>query len=94
MSCVPMNPLIETLAKLRKQRKLTQAQIAAKMKMPQTHLSSIENGKIDPRLTTFCKLAFFVDAIPVLVPREKIFEVRAALSDGPKKSKFIEIVEV
>lgn len=88
-----MKPLIQSLVKIRKQRKLTQQHVANRMKIPQGHISSIETEKVDPRLSTFCDFAYFIDAIPVLVPREKIMEVRAILNDDPKNKKLIQIIE-
>lgn len=88
-----MKPLIESLVKMRKKRKLTQAQIAKKIKVPQSHISLIEQGRVDPRLSTLSNFAYHVDVIPVLVPRERIFEVLAILGESPKPRRLIEIVE-
>ncbi len=88
-----MKPLIESLVKMRKKRKLTQAQIAKKIKVPQSHISLIEQGRVDPRLSTLSDFAYYVDAIPVLVPRERILEVLAILDESPKPRRLIEIVE-
>lgn len=44
--------LIRLLVAMRQQSKLTQAQIAEKMKTQKSNISRLENGKTDPRLST------------------------------------------
>lgn len=88
-----MNSLIESFVSLRKKRKLTQAHLAEKMNLPQSHISLIEQGKVDPRLSTISEMAFFIDAVPVLIPRERLFEVVAMLKDASESSRLIDIVE-
>ena len=90
---IVVNALLESLVSLRKKRKLTQAQIAAKMKLPQSHISLIEQGRVDPRLSTVSEFAFYVDAVPVLIPRERLLEVLAILRESSKPGRLIEIIE-
>lgn len=44
--------LIRLLVQIRRQSKLTQAQIAEKMKTQKSNISRLENGKTDPKLST------------------------------------------
>lgn len=48
--------LIKTLKKLRTKNDLTQRELAQKAGVSQAHIAKIENGKVDPRLSTLKKL--------------------------------------
>ena len=60
---------ILALKKARKAKKLSQQEAARRIGITQSHLSKIEKGTIDPRLSTFNQLALVLDLEPVLVPR-------------------------
>lgn len=48
--------LTKTLKKLRIENELTQRELAQKAGVSQAHIAKIENGKVDPRLSTINKL--------------------------------------
>ena len=54
--------LIRLLVQMRQQSKLTQTQIAEKMKTQKSNISRLENGKTDPKLST---LFAYADALGV-----------------------------
>ena len=59
----------DQIRRLRKAKKLSQQYVAKRIGITQSHLSKIEQGEIDPRLSTFNQLALILDLEPVLVPR-------------------------
>lgn len=67
-----MKILGERISSLRKQRGLSQAQLADKLKLSQSALGMYETGKKEPNLNTLSVLAdFFNVSIDYLVGREK-----------------------
>jgi transcriptional regulator with XRE-family HTH domain len=73
------NRLIEALKTARQAKGLKQAELGAKLGLPQSHLSNIERGEIDPRLSTVTEMARLLDLEPMLIPRELVPAVRALL---------------
>jgi len=65
---------------------MSQKALGERMGLPQSHISAIENGKVDPRLLNVIEMARLLDHEPVLVPRELLPAVRAILhgkTDAP-----------
>jgi len=75
-----MEDIIKKLHIARKTKGLTQGALGAKMGLPQSHISQIEAGKIDIRLSSFLEMARLLDLEPMLVPRSLTPAVRAMLS--------------
>jgi len=50
------------------------------MGQPQSHISAIETGKVDPRLSSIVEIARQLDHELVLVPRALVPAVRALLA--------------
>lgn len=73
------NRLIEALKTARQTKGLNQAELGAKLGLPQSHLSNIERGGIDPRLSTVTEMARLLDLEPMLVPRQLVPAVKALL---------------
>ena len=73
------NRLIEALKTARQAKGLKQAELGAKLGLPQSHLSNIERGGIDPRLSTVTEMARLLDLEPMLIPRELVPAVRGLL---------------
>lgn len=63
--------LADMLRTRRLQRGISQRDLAARADIPQSHLSKIEAGKVDPRMSTLAALAAALDLrINVTVPSE------------------------
>ena len=75
--------IVEILARTRRRKKLTQASLGAMLRLPQGHISNIERGKTDLRLSTLLEMAHLLDLEVMLVPRNLVPAVRAIMSDGP-----------
>ncbi|ADH87249.1 helix-turn-helix transcriptional regulator [Desulfurivibrio alkaliphilus] len=75
-----MDDIVRKLRAARKAKGLTQGALGAKMGLPQSHISQIEAGKVDMRLSSFLEMARFLDLEPVLVPRALTPAVRSLLS--------------
>jgi len=51
--------------------------------LPQSHISAIETGKVDPRLSSFIEMARQLDLEPLLVPRALVPAIQAMLAGEP-----------
>ena len=65
----------------RKQEGITQRQLASRVGVPQAHISRIENGQVDPRLSSAVRIARAVGFDPMLIPRRALPAVLAVLRD-------------
>ena len=74
-----MNVIIEQLKAARQAMDLTQSEVGKKLGLPQSHVSKIEQGGTDPRLSTVSDMARVLDQELVLVPRQLLSQVRALL---------------
>ena len=74
-----IEPIIRQLRKARGARKLSQRALSAKAGLPQGHISRIEAGEVDLRLSSFVGLARALDLEPMLVPRRQIKAVDAII---------------
>lgn len=74
-----MSNLIDQLKAARQQREMKQAELGKKLGLPQSHISTIERGATDPRLSTVEDMARLLDRELMLVPRELVPAVRALL---------------
>ncbi len=72
--------IIQNLQIARKAKKLTQGELGSKMGLPQSHISQIEAGKIDLRLSSFFEMARLLDLEPMLIPRHLAPVVRSIIS--------------
>jgi transcriptional regulator with XRE-family HTH domain len=68
------------LAHLRRERGLSQAELARRLGMSAPNLSRIEHGA-DLRVSTLLDLARALKLEPVLVPKDRLAMVRALLDD-------------
>ena len=76
-----MNPLTEELRKVREKQGLTQADVARHIGLPQSHISRIEQGKSDIRLSTLLQLARILEHEPMLIPLHLVPFVKAIIAD-------------
>ena len=77
-----MNEVIKTLKSIRIEKKLKQSELGSKLGLPQSHISKIEQGRTDPRLSTVSDMARLLDQELVLVPRVMLPAVRALIKSG------------
>jgi predicted transcriptional regulator len=75
-----MSYIIEQLVKSRKERGLKQSELGNKLGLPQSHISKIEGGEIDLRLSTLSDFARILDQEIMLIPRELVLNVKAIIS--------------
>ena len=74
-----MEDLSKELLDARKKKGLTQSELARHVGVPQGHISSIENGKTDLRVSTFVQIARSLDLEVMLVPRQLNSLVKAII---------------
>ena len=74
-----IEPMIRQLRKARGARKLSQRALGAKAGLPQGHISRIEAGEVDLKLSSLVGLARALDLEPMLVPRRQIKTVDAII---------------
>jgi HTH-type transcriptional regulator / antitoxin HipB len=80
-----MNPIISALKQARIDKKLKQTELGAKLGLPQSHISRIEQGATDPRLSTILDMARVLDQELIMIPRPLI-PVVCALVNGESPS--------
>ena len=69
--------IVRTLRNAREARALSQRALSAKAGIPQSHISKIENGAVDLRVSSLVELARVLDLDLVLVPRKAVSAVNA-----------------
>ena len=74
-----MSLLPKDLRAARLKKGLTQTELAQKVGMPQGHISSIEQGKIDLRLSTLVEIARVLDQEVMLIPRTSVALVKGII---------------
>jgi len=79
-----MRSINEQLRDARRGRQLSQQALGARVGLPQSHISAIETGKVDPRLSSILGIARQLDLEPLLVPRALVPAVRALLAGEPE----------
>jgi len=80
-----MNKIIQLLKDRRLELKINQSNLGKKMGMPQSHISKIEKGLSDPRLSTISDMARLLDQELMLVPREKLSIVNALIDQDDEQ---------
>lgn len=71
-----------TLRAARESKGLSQRELSAKSGVPQGHISKIENGAVDLRLSSLVELARVLDLELALVPRKSLPAVKSILRGG------------
>lgn len=66
-----------TLRRTREALGLTQRALSAKAGVPQSHISKIENGAVDLRVSSLVELSRVLDLELMLVPRKSVSPVNA-----------------
>lgn len=75
-----MNKIIKSLKQYRIDKNLNQSDFGNKLGLPQSHISKIEKGGTDPRLSTITDMARLLDQELVLVPRELLPAVQVLIN--------------
>ena len=70
--------IAESLKAARERKGLSQRALSAKAGVPQSHISKIERGAVDLRLSSLVELARVLDLELTLVPRKKLRDVQSA----------------
>lgn len=66
----------------RQEKGLKQSELGNKLGLPQSHISKIERGETDPRLSTVVDMARIVDRELILVPRRLAPAIRSMIEGG------------
>lgn len=74
--------IIEALAAARKRKGWSQRDLSERAEIPQSHISKIESGAVDIKLSTLQELARLLDLELVLAPRQALTAVNAALREA------------
>lgn len=84
-----MIDIIVQLKSARQQQGMKQSELGEKLGLPQSHVSKIEQGANDPRLSTVKDMARVLDQELVLIPRQMVSAVRAFLKgEGEEERRF------
>jgi transcriptional regulator with XRE-family HTH domain len=75
-----MNEIIKALRTARTAKGLKQKELGEKLGLPQSHISKIEKGETDPRLSTIEDMARLTGMELMLVPGHLVSAVRAVVS--------------
>ena len=76
-----------TLRNAREARGMSQRALSARAGIPQSHISRIENGAVDLRVSSLVELARVLDLDLVLVPRKAVSAVRAIVRRRDESEK-------
>src|SRR5215471_5651292 len=74
--------ILENLRTARQRTGLSQRDLSARIGVPQSHISKIESGGTDLRLSTLIELARALDHEVVLVPRKLLPAVEAIVGNA------------
>lgn len=85
--------IIEQLKSTRQQQGMKQSELGEKLGLPQSHVSKIEQGANDPRLSTVTDMARVLDQELVLIPRQMVSAVRSLLKGQGEDERRFQIDE-
>lgn len=77
-----MNMITEQLKTARQNLGMKQSELGKKLGLPQSHISKIERGHNDPRLSTIEDAARILDHELMLIPRQMIPHISVLLHGG------------
>lgn len=81
-----MHNIIKSLKAARLNKGLKQQELGLKLGMPQSHISKIESGDSNPRLSTVEDMARLLDLELMLIPRPLYYRVQT-LIHGEKEDE-------
>lgn len=74
-----MHPLIEAVKRIRKSKHMSQSTLGKLVGLPQSHISKIEKGQTDLRLSSLTEISQHLDHTLMMIPNNKRIEVLAVL---------------
>ena len=77
-----MNSILKQLKIARQEKGLKQSEFGNKLGLPQSHISKIERGETNPRLSTVVDMARIVDRELILVPRRLVPAIKSMIEGG------------
>jgi transcriptional regulator with XRE-family HTH domain len=81
-------PFADDLRRARAAKGWSQRELSAKAGMTQAHLSNIERGSVDLRLSTLIELSRLLDLEVVLAPRNALTAIQALVREAQARSEF------
>lgn len=82
-----MNRFTKQLQAARKAKNLSQQMLSGRVGIPQSHVSKIEAGKIDPQISSLKKLARAVGLEVMLIPQIYVPAVKAIIAGEDPNEK-------
>ena len=76
------DPIFNSLTEARHCRGFTQNQLSHLLKLPQSHISQIEQGKHDIKLSTLLNWARALDLEVMLIPRKEVPTISYLIQKG------------
>ena len=77
----PISELVIKLQEARAAKGWTQRELSQRSGLPQAHISRIENGAVEPKLSTLLELSRLLDLELMLVPRQALTAVEVVLRE-------------
>ena len=81
-----MSDIISSLKNARKSIHISQKDLGLKMNLPQSHISQIESGNVDPRLSSITELSRVLGLEIMLIPRNLVPTVDGLLNKSSNHS--------
>ncbi len=81
--------LAKALMRSRRGKGLTQRELGVRLGLPQSHISLIEQGKVDLRLSSLIEMARVLDLEVALVPRQLVPAVRSLIEPRGEEEGFL-----
>ena len=75
-----MKDIIKSLKEIRKKKGLSQSELGTSVGLPQSHISHIESGNVDIRMSSLIEIGRCLDVELMLVPRDLVPSIQALLS--------------
>jgi HTH-type transcriptional regulator/antitoxin HipB len=81
-------PFTQALKAAREEKKLSQRALAEMAGVPQSHISNIENGKVNIRISSLFEIARVLELEPMLIPRRYVPAVKGFMQSKTSGDTF------